>query len=274
MFKKVYSITSTIKKIFSTSRDIFKDFLKMSFTEKFFITYVGCWISFLSVVALSKTLIFFSSQLTPSHSESVIKTVEYVATKKFEVVSSSVSTHVDYSYLSLVLSYFVNNSISCIVILLAYILVAYLYRKEVERDPGALEDYINALMLFYLVTVINPFTGLLGYKIDIEHLPVVVPHGLFEFAGLSLSIVTGLTIAERILSIEYSKSNIGIKRIFSKDVILKIFIALVLIGLAAFLEPIDWMVYQYSIYHNLNIVEVLVKTYINILKILLTSFLS
>jgi len=215
-------------------------------------------------------VVFLSSLLIPSHSESVVKTVEYIATKKFEVVSSSVTTHVDHGYLSFVLPYFINNSTSCIVILLAYILVAYIYRREVERNPDALEDYINALILFYLITVVNPLTGVLGYRINIEHLPVVVPHGIFEFAGLALSIVTGLTVAERILPVGYPKSYKEVKGIFSRDIILKILTTLAFIGLAAFLEPLDWIVYQYSIQYNLDVVEVLVKTYINILKFLIS----
>lgn len=267
MFSRVGYI---IERVFSTSRDIFKRFLRMGFTKKFFITYFGCWISFLSVIMLSKIVVFLFSLLTPSNPEVAIKPVEYVASKKFEVVSSSVSTHVNYSYLSYVLSYFVNNSISCIVIILAYILVAHLYRREVERDPDALEDYINALMLIYLVTVVNPLTGVLGYKLSVEHLVVIVPHGIFEFAGLTLSILTGLTIAERMLPLENTYSHKGIKGIFSGDVILKIFTALILIGLAALLEPIDWMVYQYSVYYNLDVVETLVNTYINIIKFLLS----
>jgi len=120
------------RKIFPTLRNIFKSFLKMSFTKKFIITYLGCWISFLSVIMLSKVVVFLMSLFTPSHSESVVKTVEYLATKKFEVVSSSVSNYVDHNFLSSVLSYFINNSISCIVILLAYIILAYLYRKEIK----------------------------------------------------------------------------------------------------------------------------------------------
>ncbi|MDT3499310.1 hypothetical protein NLU03_35210, partial [Bacillus toyonensis] len=106
--------------------------------------------------------------------------------------------------------------------------------------PNAREDYINALILFYLITVINPLTGALGYNINIEYLPVVIPHGIFEFAGLALSIVTGLTVAERILPVENSKFYNEVKGIFSRDIILKILTALAFIGLAAFLEPLDW----------------------------------
>ena len=267
MYRKIDTI---IKKISSTFRNTFKSFLRMNFIKKFFITYFGCWIGFLSVILLSKILVFLSSLLIPSHPESVIKTVEYIATKKFEVVSSSVTTHVGHGYLSLVLPYFINNSLSCIAILLAYILVAYLYRREVKRDPNAREDYINALILFYLVTVINPLTGALGYNINIEYLPVVIPHGIFEFAGLALSIVTGLTVAERILPVENSKFYKEVKGIFSRDIILKILTAPAFIGLAAFLEPLDWIIYQYSIYYNLNVIEVLFKTYINLLKFLIS----
>ena len=248
----------------------FKTFLKMDFTKKFFITYLGCWISFLSVSMLSKVVVFLSSFLTPSNPEGAIKTVEYVASKKFEVVSSSISSHVDHSYLSLVLTYFLNNSISCLVILLVYILTAYLYRREVKEDPKALEDYIDALMLIYIVTVVNPLTGILGYRLDIEHLVVIVPHGIFEFAGLALSIVTGLTLAERILPLECPQSSKGI---FTGDIILKIIVALMLIGFAALLEPLDWMIYQYSLYYGEDLLELLVKTYLGILKFLPYSVL-
>ena len=259
-----------IERVCLTSRNIFKRFLRMSFTKKFFITYTGCWIGFLSVIALSKVTVFLLSLITPSNPEGAIKTVEYVASKKFEVVSSSVSTYVDHSYLSYVLSYFVNNSISCIVIILAYTLVAYLYRREVERDPDALQDYINALLILYIVVVVNPLTGVLGYRLSIEHLVVLAPHGLFEFAGLTLSILTGLTVAERILPLEYPLSSKGIKDIFSGDVVLKVVVALVLVGLGALLEPIDWMVYQYSLYYNLDVLDVLLKTYFNILRFILS----
>lgn len=253
------------RKIFPTLRNIFKSFLKMSFTKKFIITYLGCWISFLSVIMLSKVVVFLMSLFTPSHSESVVKTVEYLATKKFEVVSSSVSNYVDHNFLSSVLSYFINNSISCIVILLAYIILAYLYRKEIKKDPNALEDYINALILFYLVTVVNPLTGVLGHSISIKYLPVIIPHGLFEFAGLALSIVTGLTLANRILPLDPSEPYKDMKEVFSGDIVLKVITALIFIGFAAFLEPIDWIIYQYSVYYNLDVVEVLVKTYLSIL---------
>jgi len=258
-----------LKGIQQTLRNIFLNFLRMNFTKKFFITYLGCWISFLSVIVLSKVVLFLSSFLKPSNPEGVMKTVEYIASKKFEVLSSSISSQVDHSYLSIALTYFLNNSISCLVILLAYILLAYLYRREVKEDPKALEDYIDALMLLYLVTVVNPFTGVLGYRLSMEHLVVIVPHGIFEFAGLALSIVTGLTLAERILPLEYPQSSKGI---FTEDTILKVTMALILIGLAALLEPIDWMIYQYSLYYGENLLELLVKTYLGILKSYLTVY--
>ncbi|HID47557.1 MAG TPA: hypothetical protein EYH15_05125 [Methanothermococcus okinawensis] len=252
-----------LKRVRLILREIFKDFLRRSFIEKFLITYIGCWISFLSIVLLSKLVISLSPLLIPSNPEGAIKTVEYIAVKKFETLSSTLTPYIEDSYLYYALSYFLNNSISCIVIFLAYVLVAYLYRGEVERDPKAQGEYIDALMLLYLVTVLNPLTGILGYRLSIEHLVVVVPHGLLEFAGLALSIVTGLTVAERIVS--------GDRDIFSGDVVLKIFIALILIGLAALLEPIDWMIYYYSLYYNQDILRTLVETYLHLGKFLSCS---
>jgi len=247
----------------------FKYFLKMSFTKKFLITYVGCWFGFLSMVGLSKVIKSLFSFYSPQYSESAMKTVEYIATKKFEIISSSVSTNVGYNYLSAVLSYFINNSMSCIIIILACVLAAYIYKKDIENNSSTIEDYLKALILFYIITVINPLTGVLGYNINIDYLPVVIPHGIFEFAGLALSIVIGISIANRILPIEYMEHKKGVKDVLSRDIVLKTAVVLLLIGVAAFLEPIDWMAYQYATYYNLSIVNVLINIYLNLIKILI-----
>ncbi|MBW9220882.1 hypothetical protein KKP91_01540 [Methanothermococcus sp. SCGC AD-155-M21] len=200
-----------------------------------------------------------------------MKTIEYVATKKFEVVSSSISTHVGYNYLSVVLSYFINNSMSCIIIILAFVSVAYIYKRDIKNNLSTTEDCLWALILFYIIMVINPLTGFLGYDIDINYLPVLVPHGIFEFAGLTLSILIGINLANRILPIEDKEYKKGVKDIFSRDIILKMAVMLIIIGVAAFLEPIDWIVYQYATYHNLNIINVLINTYLNLIKILFST---
>ena len=249
----------------------FKYFLKMSFIKKFIITYIGCWFGFLSMVGLSKVIKFLFSFYSPQYSESAMKTIEYVATKKFEVVSSSISTHVGYNYLSVVLSYFINNSMSCIIIILAFVSVAYIYKRDIKNNLSTTEDFLWALILFYIIMVINPLTGFLGYDIDINYLPVLIPHGIFEFAGLTLSILIGIGLANRILPIEYMEYKKGAKDIFSKDIILKMVVVLMLIGVAAFLEPINWMAYQYATYHNINIVNVLINIYLNLIKILFST---
>ncbi|AEH07286.1 hypothetical protein [Methanothermococcus okinawensis] len=263
-------------------QNMFKYFLKLSFLKKFFITYVACWSGFLSMVLFSKILYFLFGRNT-------LNVAGNVASQKFEVISGAVSHQVGYNYLSISLSYFISNSIACVVILLVFPLVAYLYKKDmannmkdniknnIENNRSSLKDYLNTMILFYIITVINPLTGILGYNINIKDIAVLLPHGIFEFAGFALSIVMGITIANKILPLNEiyigenkkdRKLSINImsiiKGINDKSILkdmLKIIAIFILIGIAASLEPLDWLIYEYAKYNNLNIIQVMVEVY-------------
>ncbi|MDK2988353.1 MAG: hypothetical protein PWQ47_1491 [Methanothermococcus sp.] len=162
---------------FDKFRSIFKKFLELGTLKKFFITYFACWGGFLSTIVVGKFL-----------------------------------SKVGFNYYSAVFSYFINNSLACISIILAFILVSYLYKKEISSGKSTIREYLNSLIIFYLLVIINPLTGILGVDLNFSDLGVLIPHGIFEFAGLAFSIVLGLEYAIYNLPLDetiytYAKNN-------------------------------------------------------------------
>ncbi|WP_292459784.1 hypothetical protein [Methanothermococcus sp.] len=256
-----------MKDIVEFLQNVFISFLKLSFFKKFFITYVGCWIGFFSMLLFSKALYLF-------YTKNIVTTAGVIASKKFEVISGAVSSHVGYNYFSIVLSYFINNSLACTIILLTFPSMAYLYKRDMVYNRSSLRDYLNILILFYFIVVINPMTGIIGYNIDLKNIFVIFPHGIFEFAGFALSIVVGIVIANRIIPINNelikeentSRKNEHYKHYISRGIlIVKIMAIYLLIGVAGFLEPLDWMIYNYAIQNNLNVLDIMIKVYMHLL---------
>lgn len=244
-------------------------FLKLSFLKRFFITYVGCWSGFLFMFLFSKILALFTTK-------KAVVVAKTVASKKFEVVSHAVSSTVSNTgptYFSVALSYFINNLSACILIIMTFPLVAYIYKKEVSTNKNSINEYLNSIMLFYLIIMLNPLTGIVGYNIDVKDIVAILPHGVFEFAGFSLSIITGVILAEKILPIDryYDKSPINETKHKNKNkkeykkIVLCIICVAVLIGIAASLEPIDWVIYDYAKSNNLNLLCTEIMAYKNII---------
>jgi hypothetical protein len=276
-------------------RQLFIYFLNLGFLKRFLATYVGCWLGFISMVLFSKMLVSLTTK-------KVVVVASDVASKKFDVVSHAVSSTVNNgvaSYFSIVLSYFISNSTACIIILMVFPLIAYIYKKEIKQGKSSFEEYLNSVILFYIILIINPLTGILGYNIDIKDLVVIIPHGIFEFAGFALSITTSILLAEKILpinSIKFTDSanvsssknitnsiditefvenrnvnNINNVKTNNIIIILNIIAIFLLIGIAACFEPIDWLIYGYAKSNNLNLVYTIFIVYKSIFYYLLSN---
>jgi len=270
-------------------QNLFINFLRLSFLKRFVITYIGCWSGFLSMFLFSKVLALFTTK-------KAVVVAEAVASKKFEVVSHAVSSTVNNgapTYLSVALSYFISNSTACIIILMAFSLVAYIYKIDILNNRSSVKEYINTMILFYIIILLNPLTGILGYNININDIVVILPHGVFEFSGFALSIIIGLMIAEKILPIsiidnedntcngnksknknenenENNKNKNKNKKheIIKKEnikIILCIICMFILIGIAASIEPLDWIIYEYAKYNNSNLLHTMIMVYKNVI---------
>ena len=259
----------------------FINFLKLSFLERFFITYIGCWSGFLSMFLFSKVLVLLTTK-------KAVVVAETVASKKFEVVSHAVSSTVNNgapTYFSVALSYFISNLTACIIILMSFPLVAYIHKKEILKNRSSMDEYLNTMILFYIIIMLNPLTGFLGYNININDIIVILPHGVFEFAGFALSIIMGIMLAEKILPIcgnskdgdnnsdsnNKNDKNInknkkhGLKEKENIKIILGIICMFVLIGIAASVEPLDWIIYEYAKCNNLSLSNTMVMAYKNVI---------
>jgi len=144
-------------------------------------------------------------------------------------------------------------------------------------------------------------TGVLGYNININDIIVILPHGVFEFAGFALSIITGFMIAEKILPIcgnsdgdnksdtdnrnnKNNKNNrnnknntddknkkYGLKEKENIKIILSIICIFILIGIAASVEPLDWIIYEYAKYNNSNLLHTMIMVYKSVIYYILMS---
>jgi len=279
-------------KLIVNLQNLFINFLRLSFLKRFVITYIGCWSGFLSMFLFSKVLALFTTK-------KAVVVAEVVASKKFEVVYHAVSSTVNNeapSYLSVALSYFICNSTACVIILMAFPLVAYIYKMDILNNQSSVDEYINTMILFYIIIMLNPLTGVLGYNININDIIVILPHGIFEFAGFALSIITGFMIAEKILPIcgnskngdnkrdtdnknnRDNKNNTNDKnkkhRLKEKEnikIILSIICIFILIGIAASVEPLDWIIYEYAKYNNSNLLHTMIMVYKSVIYYILMS---
>lgn len=248
---------------FDKFRSIFRKFLELSTLKKFFITYFACWGGFLSTIIVGK---FLNSFFTVEKAGAVVDA-------KFEAISTVVASKVGFNYYSAVFSYFINNYLACISIILAFILVSYLYKKEISSGKSTIREYLNSLIIFYLLVIINPLTGILGVDSNFSDLGVVIPHGIFEFAGLAFSIVLGLEYAIYNLPLNETKKYGAPKPTFKKGWIennvkflVKVFGAFILIGVAAFMEPLDWAIYTYAKNNGMPVLETIIMVYGNLIS--------
>ncbi len=288
---------------------IFLKFLSYSFLKKFFITYFMVWCGFFIMLLISKIIYSIPSIFA----KKTISAASSITTAKFRTVETVVSTttkavssHKLPSYFEYSLTYFINNFSACLVIMFSFIALSYIYKKEINKGTASPQEYLNMLILFYIVIVLNPLTAIVGHSIDLKNILVLLPHGLFEFMGFSLSIVLGITIGLYILNpfksidneedmnndsvndinnninninndnINNNDNNISINSKNSK--VLKFIPPFLLIvfsvGLAALLEPIDWLTYNYSENNGLFIGNVMITVYKNIIIYIIHSILS
>jgi len=241
---------------FDKFRSIFKKFLELGTLKKFFITYFACWGGFLSTIVVGK---FLNSFFT-------VEKAGAVADAKFEAISTVVASKVGFNYYSAVFSYFINNSLACISIILAFILVSYLYKKEISSGKSTIREYLNSLIIFYLLVIINPLTGILGVDLNFSDLGVLIPHGIFEFAGLAFSIVLGLEYAIYNLPLDETKKYGAPQFPYSIKFLVKVFGALALIGIAAIIEPLDWAIYTYAKNNGMPVLETIIIAYGNLIS--------
>ncbi|MCS3900941.1 stage II sporulation protein M [Methanococcus voltae] len=264
-------------------------FLSLSFSKKFLITYFLCIIGYLSITLLSISINSLYS----------LKHADFIATKKFEIVSSAVvsQTGSEVSYLSLALTYIVNNFLACFTISSAIVAVALLYKHDLKKENEVVISYINVLFIFYLITILNPFTGLSGAKLRYLDLLAVIPHGIFEFAAVALSICLGIHYALKILPVSItlnldsnsdsdsnSEKNIidyntvkSIPKLKLRDYLNYLgllILILLLVSIAGILEPIDWALRNYSIANNLNMVDLFIESYKNIIYYIIPNILN
>ncbi|ABR54692.1 conserved hypothetical protein [Methanococcus vannielii SB] len=232
----------------------FGRFLTLNFTNKFIITYFLSWMGLFGTLTVSKLL-------KPLFN---VETAGKITVVKYEAISSAVSSQMGINYYSIGISYFLSNYLACITIFLAFSILSYLYKKDISKGKSTLNDYFNSILLFYVIVVINPLTGVLGVNIPFSDLLAVIPHGIFEYAGFSLSIVLG---------IEYTLYKLPISKPFeswdNKKKILfliKLILVPLLILISGFTETLDWLILNYAKENNLPILETFFNVYYSILK--------
>ncbi|WP_052297396.1 hypothetical protein [Methanotorris igneus] len=89
----------------------------------------------------------------------------------------------------------------------------------------------------------------------------IVPHGVFEFAGFALAIVLGIESANHILPIINQKNR---KNKFI--LIAMLLLSLTFIGVAAFIEPFDWLIYSYAKNNGISVLEAMIMAYRNLIS--------
>ncbi|ENN96706.1 hypothetical protein J422_00641 [Methanocaldococcus villosus KIN24-T80] len=232
---------------------MFKKFLCLNLKYKITLTYFLTWLGFLISFSFGKFLIFLSNILK---SEPIKKPAEIAKTfgeMKFYAVSSVISQNVSIPYLSYALSYIINNSISCMMIIAVFALAGYLSSKEKAEE----KEYLRFICILFIFAIANPITALIGVNLEFKDLIAIVPHGIFEFFGYSLAVVLGLELANIFYPI---KEKVSIKSI--AILLMSIF---TFISIAGFLEPIDWLIYNYAKANNLD----LFKTFFTVYKSLI-----
>jgi len=235
----------------------FEQFLSLKFVNRFFITYFLSWFGLFGTLSIAKLL-------QPLFN---VESASLVTTAKYEAISNAVSSQIGFNYYSVWFTYFISNYIACISIFLAFVLLAHLYTRDISKGKSTIKDYFNTLLFFYLLVVINPFTGVLGVNLQYSDILAIIPHGIFEYAGFSLSIVLGIEYALIKLPIS------GIKKHYEKKqkviFMLKFISIPLLILLAGFLETLDWLIFNYAKENNLSILYTFFDVYYSILKSLI-----
>ncbi|WP_459201314.1 hypothetical protein [Methanococcus sp. CF] len=234
----------------------FDRFLNLKFMNKFILTYFLSWIGLFVTLTVSK----FLKPLLNVESAGVLTTAKY------EVISTAVSSQVGLNYYSIWYSYFISNFLACITIFLVFAILSYLYKRDILKGKSTINDYFNMLLFFYVLVVLNPLTGIVGASLSFSDLLAIIPHGLFEYAGFSMSIVLG---------IEYSLYNLPLnkKEFWDKKqklkFLLKFLLIPVLLFIAGAMETLDWIIVNYAKENGLSVLKTFFDVYYNLLKSLL-----
>uniref|UniRef100_A9A9I7 Stage II sporulation protein M n=1 Tax=Methanococcus maripaludis (strain C6 / ATCC BAA-1332) TaxID=444158 RepID=A9A9I7_METM6 len=235
----------------------FNRFLNLNFTNKYIITY------FLSWTGLFTTL-FVSKLLKPLIN---VESAGVLTTAKYEVISTAVSSQIGINYYSIWYSYFISNSLACITIFLVFVMLPYIYTRDISKGKSTINDYFNVLLFFYLLILLNPLTGVLGASLSLSEMLAIIPHGLFEYAGFSMAIVLGIEYSIYKLPLEYKKEVWDTKQ--KLKFLLKFFSILIFIFIAGGMETLDWIIFNYAKENDLSILHTFFEVYYDILKSLL-----
>ncbi|MBA2861443.1 hypothetical protein [Methanococcus maripaludis] len=235
----------------------FSSFLNLNFTNKFILTYFLSWIGLFTTLIISKLL----KPLINVESAGVLTTAKY------EVISTAVSSQIGINYYSIWYSYFISNSLACITIFLVFVLLPYIYTRDISKGKSTINDYFNVLLFFYVLIILNPLTGILGASLSFSDMLAIIPHGIFEYAGFSMAIVLG---------IEYSIYKLPLiekKEVWTKKqklkFLLKFLSILIFIFIAGGMETLDWIIFNHAKENDLSILGTFFEVYYSILKSLL-----
>lgn len=147
----------------------FNEFLNLSFINKFIVTY------FLSWMGLSITLLI-SKLINPIIN---VESAGVLTTAKYEVISTAVSSQMGINYFSIWYSYFISNFLACVTIFLVFVILPYIYNRDISKGKSTIKDYFDVLLFFYALVVLNPLTGILGASLSFSDLLAIIPHGFF-----------------------------------------------------------------------------------------------
>jgi len=235
----------------------FSWFLNLNFTNKFIITYFLSWTGLFTTLFVSKLL----KPLVNVESAGVLTTVKY------EVISTAVSSQIGINYYSIWYSYFISNSLACMTIFLVFILLPYIYTRDISKGKSTINDYFNVLLFFYVLIIVNPLTGVLGASLSLSEMLAIIPHGLFEYAGFSMAIVLGIEYSIYKLPLEAKKEVWDTKQKLKFS--MKFFSILIFIFIAGGIETLDWIIFNYAKENDLSIFRTFFEVYYSILKSLL-----
>lgn len=235
----------------------FNEFLNLSFINKFIVTY------FLSWMGLSITLLI-SKLINPIIN---VESAGVLTTAKYEVISTAVSSQMGINYFSIWYSYFISNFLACVTIFLVFVILPYIYKRDISKGKSTIKDYFDVLLFFYALVVLNPLTGILGASLSFSDLLAIIPHGFFEYAGFSMSIVLGIEYSI------YKLPVMGKKEVWDNKQKIKFLLKFLLIPIFIFIaggmETLDWIIVNYAKENGLSIVKTFFEVYYNILRSLL-----
>jgi uncharacterized membrane protein SpoIIM required for sporulation len=194
------------------------------------------WVGLFSSLLMGKLVYYITPQVTA--------TATHYVTMRVETIGSVGQVVTQNPLFQASVLYFLNNFLTSLLIMVFFIIFAR------GKDD---ESYFTSCVIFYLLCVFMPMSGLIGGSLPFTGFFAIIPHGLFELFAVALGVTVGMKYSYKY----YITRCLDLRRVPFFVLCMGLFLVV-----AGLFEPVDWCLFYHSQVTSQSLPDLLLRYYI------------